>query len=126
MNETMIWVAVAGGGGGSLVAFLTFWMALSSRITTAENMAKKAEEMAGAADRLAAASIAKQEHLSLLFNEYKVETAAKVATLQAVSDATSKALAQTETRLLKSIEGVGDKVDVLSKTVIELAQKAIR
>ena len=131
MNEAVNWIAVVGaGGGGTIIAFVTFWMALSSRITSAEERAKSAEEKVAdlaktadervrSADTLASAAIAKCELITREMNGYRVEQTAQIAALQAVSEATTKSLTQAEIRLAKSIDDLGEKMDHLGDTIIK-------
>lgn len=120
MNETITWVAVFGaGGGGTIIAFVTFWMALSTRITTAEQRAVAAEDKVKSADTIANAAIAKCELMMREVNNNRVEQSAKIAALEAVSDATTKSLAQAELRLAKSIDDLGEKMDHLGDTIIK-------
>lgn len=120
MNDALTWIAVLGaGGGGSIITFITFWMALSSRISDAEGRAKAAEERAKSADVLASAAIAKLEFVQREMHQDRVEIGERVAALDAITQANTKSLAQAETRLAKSIEDIGEKMDHLSDTIIK-------
>jgi hypothetical protein len=119
MNEVVTWVAIIGaGGGGSIVTFITFWMALASRIDGAKAKAEAAEERAKNADLIASTAVAKCELLGREMNDSRIEAAAKIAALEAMAQATSRSLVQAETRLAKSIDDLGEKMDHLGDTII--------
>lgn len=111
-NAPMGELAWLAGAGGFALALITFWMTLGSRISIAEEKAKTADHLAGAA-------IAKVELADQRAQEYRERIAAKVAGLEAITETTSRTLVQAEVRLAKSIEDVGAKIDHLSKTLIE-------
>lgn len=120
MNETLTWVAILGaGGGGSIITFITFWMALSTRIANAESTARAADDRGRSAETLAATALAKNELLSRDVGHDRVEAASKLAALEAATRTTTASLAQAETRLAKSIEDMGEKIDHLSDTLIK-------
>jgi hypothetical protein len=118
MNEVVTWVAIIGaGGGGSIITFITFWMALGSRIDAAKAQAEAAIERAKNADLLASSAFAKSELLGREMNDSRIEAAAKIAALEAMAQATSRSLVQAETRLAKSIDDLGEKMDHLGDTI---------
>lgn len=120
MGDNFAWIAILGGGGGvGIIAFISFWMTLSSRITTSDNKAQTAEDRAKGADLLAATALAKYEIVNTELNAHKVQTAAKVATLEATMEATARSLIQAETRLVKSLEDMQKSMDHLSDTIIK-------
>jgi len=120
LNEALTWTAViAAGGGGSVITFITFWMALSKRISDAEAKAEVAEDRAESADKMAAVALAKHEMIVQDLNQDKVKTAERIAGLEAITRSTTASLAQAESRLAKSLEDVGDKIDHLSDTLIK-------
>lgn len=125
MDDSLTLIAAIAGSGVSLIAIITFWMNLSSRITTAENLARGAEDRARGADTLAAAAIAKCEFLGRDINDERIETAAKIATLQATSEQTSRLLIQSETRLTKAIDDLSKSMDDLKETMINMLSKMI-
>lgn len=120
MNEVGTWVAVVGAGGGvSVITFITFWMTLSSRITEAQERAHRAEDAAKSSQGFAANAMLKAEQNAESLNLHRIESAAKISALQAVSETTARSLAQSETRLAKSIEDLGEKMDKLGESVIK-------
>lgn len=128
MSDTFTWMAVMlAGGGGSMITFITFWMALSKRISDAEGQAKAAEDRAKTAELMSTSAVAKIDLLVREINESKVETISRISGLEATARTTTASLAQAETRLAKSIEDMGDKLDNLSATLIKtLSEMASR
>lgn len=125
MNEWPWTALLATGGGISIITFITFWMTLSSRITTADERSKAVEEHMRAfqgqireAQGPGLTAIAKCELLQRDFNDERVETAQRLSTLQTQTEVTTRALAQAETRLAKSIEDLGHKMDNLSEAIL--------
>ncbi len=116
MSDVAFWLI--GGGGSFVIAFITFWMMLSSRITNAENKAVQAAEDTKSASNMASVALAKIELLARDINEQRVETTSRISSLDAVTRSTSSTLVQAETRLAKSIEDIGRKLDNLGETVI--------
>ncbi len=120
MSEGLSWLAVViAGGGGSIITFITFWMALSKRISDAEATAKGADDRAKGADTIASAAIAKNELMIRDVYQDRIELNSRIAGLEAITRTTTASLAQAETRLAKSIEDVGEKIDHLSDTLIK-------
>ena len=119
MNELATWVAVVmAGGGGSVITFITFWMALSKRIADAEAQAKAADDQAKSANLMATTAVAKIDIVVREINDNRVDMASRISGLEATTRTTTASLAQAETRLAKSIEDMGEKIDHLSETLI--------
>lgn len=122
MNDPLTWAALI-GTAGSIIAFVTFWMTIGSRISTAEAKADAANALAGAV-------LAKFEMRVTQTEEHRAKTGERIAALEAVVEATSKSLVAAELRLAKSIEDMGEKIDHLGDTIIktlaELATKPPR
>ncbi len=120
MNDALTWTAIiTAGGGGSIITFITFWMALSKRISDSEARAASAEDRAKNADQMAAVAIAKHEVMMRDLNQDRVDTNSRIAALEAITKSTTASLADAEKRLAKSLDDVGDKIDHLSDTLIK-------
>lgn len=115
MND---WFAILTAAGGSVFTFITFWMALGRQIESAKIHANGAEDAAKSAGTSAAMAMAKCELMNADLQRTKVELSTKLASLEAVSEATARSLAQAELRLAKSIDDLGEKMDHLSETII--------
>lgn len=115
----MSWVAtIITGGASAVIAFATFWMALSHRISSAGATSKSAVDSASSAASMAMSNLLKVEAVGREVNELRVEMTGRVAALEQRTQSTALALLQTEERLAKSIEIVGEKVDKLGETII--------
>ena len=128
MTWEMGWVAtLVTGGASAIIAFATFWMALSSRIATSNHKAETAESLAATATTTAAAFSLKHDMLAREINEVRVTMASKIAALESVTNNTANALQQAEDRITNSVEGLGAKVDKLGETVIRaLADRYVK
>lgn len=113
------WMQLLVGGGGLLITLITFWMTISSRLATAEGLAKNAESRAVGAEAVAANAILKCEMLASNVNRDRVEMASEISALKAISEQTTRSLTSAEMRLAKSIEDIGDKIDKVSDTIIK-------
>lgn len=113
------WMQLLVGGGGLLITLITFWMTISSRLTAVEGLAKSSEDRAKSFEAVAANSILKVEMLATNVNRDRVETAAEIAALKAISEQTTRSLTSAEMRLAKSIEDIGEKIDKVSDTIIK-------
>ena len=134
MSELATWVLA--GGGTFVIAAITFWMSLQSQITkatiaaeAAEKKADKAHQVAdeksNSAHMLASAAIAKHELLIRDINQDRVDIVAKIAALEAVTRQTTASLVQAETRLARSIEDMGGKIDHLSDMLIKTLSEMV-
>ena len=126
MNDTLIWTIVGGGSAVPIIAFITFWMTLSSRITSAEDVAKSAKEGSAAAQSAAALANAKHEFIVKDLNRMEVEAAGKIASLTATTEATARSLVAAETRLAKAVEDVASGMDRLSDTIIRTLANLVK
>lgn len=126
MNDTIVWTLVGGGSAVPIIAFITFWMSLSSRITAADDAAKSAKEQAMSAQSAAALGAAKNEFLSKDLSRIEVDTASKIASLTATTEATARSLVAAETRLAKAVEDVASGMDRLSDTIIKTLADLVR
>jgi hypothetical protein len=119
MNDTLLWfMAVAAGGGVPIITFITFWMTLSSRISEAQASANQADQRAKNAETLSTAALAKTELVSASMNDYRADVLAKIASLDAITNANSRSLIEVERRLAKAIEDISDKMDNLQTTML--------
>lgn len=127
MTEPFTWVAVLlGGGGGSIIAFLTFWMNFSKTIADANNSADAAEERAKNAERLAAGAIAKHEMFVENAQNYRVLMAEKLSSLEARLAANTASLTQAEDRFAKAIEDITQKIDSLNSNVMRTLGELVK
>lgn len=126
MNDTVVWTLLGGGSAVPIIAFITFWMSLSSRITAADDGAKSAKEAALTAQSAAAIATAKNEFLSKDLSRIEVDTAGKIASLTATTEATARSLVAAETRLAKAVEDVANGMDRLSDTIIKTLAELVK
>jgi hypothetical protein len=135
MNETLMWGI--GGGGTFLITLITFFLALSSRISENTNAARAAEERARIADIAAANALSKQDSLLRELNESKIAMAAKISTLEtkvdtmwafqmrrAASEAVSLGIGKMESPLtlnddaIKTLDPIRGELESFGKTMI--------
>ena len=118
MQDYLAWVALL-GAGASLGAIATFWMTLGGRITTAELRAQAAEARAESASRHV-------EALSRDLAEHKVSLAAELARAKLLAEQAVRDLAETERRLVKAIDDVGDRLDSMNEKLDRVLQSPRR
>lgn len=104
--DTLAWTALAAVGGiGLFLIGLIRWIAsIARQMTMAETDAKGAQA-------LSATALAKAEVLGTEFHNHRVETATKVASIDAKADAASQAIILAENRLAKALEDLGNRFD---------------
>ena len=124
MNDTLTWALLI-GAAGNVFGFVSFWMALGKRISDAEARAEAAETQGSGAAHQATVAIAKLDMFTREIHSDRVDIVSKVTALEAVSRSTTTALAQAETRLAKSIEDVGAKLDHLNDTLIKTLSELV-
>lgn len=116
MEQPLTWVAII-GSAGSIIAFVTFWMKLATRIT-------KAEDKSEAAHRMADAVNAKIDMRTSIADDLRSKTGERIAVLESLSQTTAQALISVEGRLVKSIEDLGEKLESLQGTIISAMTQA--
>lgn len=103
MNEIQTWIYLAFTVGGSVLAWLIFWLRFSEKITIARSKAESAEK-----DAAGSKTVSEQAHLRITamaaeFGMYRERVA---------TDYVSKeAMRELKTELVAAINKVGDKVD---------------
>lgn len=112
MNDFLTWGALI-LAGGSIIAIITFWMNLGSRLTTAELKAQAAETLAREAS-------AKYEAISHEYANYRVGLEVKIAIVKTLAEANTTALTAAENRMAKAIEDVVDRLDGFNSRVDKL------
>lgn len=108
MNDQLFWVIVGVivAAIPATVTLVTFWMQRGSKeAETGHN--------AAAALNMATTALAKIELHHANFVEHKLEMAAKIAALEAVTDRTVKSLVEAEARLTKALENMTERMDGL-------------
>lgn len=106
MQDALIWGAIAASATvGALMLGVIKWVAtIASRMTATDSKA-------GNADVLAAAALAKCEVLGTDFHNHRVETAGKIAKIDASASNALSAIANAENRFSKALEEFGDRID---------------
>lgn len=113
--EALTWGAII-IAGGSIVAVITFWMNLGSRLTSAEVRSE-------AAQVVAAAAMSKCEMLNQAIGDYRVAMAKEIAIVKTLSEVNTSALTAAENRLAKAMEDVGDRLDHFNDRVDRLLEQ---
>jgi hypothetical protein len=110
--------------GSSIVAWITFWMKIGSRLSAGEQaqvlvtaLAPKVQT-AESAYQLASAAVAKAELFHQQFNDYKVEAARDFVT--------SKDLAHAETRMTVAVESMRVEVRGMNERLDRLLEAAMK
>lgn len=117
MNDTA-WTVI-GAIAVPIIAFITFWMKLGSRIDDAHSTAAAADKRAQAAEIRAAGVVEKYDAIARDLSRIEVEAFGKIAGLTASTEHIAKSLVAAEVRLAKSVEEVATAMDRLSDTIIK-------
>lgn len=84
-----------------------------------------AETDARSAQAASATALVKAEVLGTEFHNHRVETATKVASIDAKADAASQAIINAENRLAKSLEDLGDRFDKFTERLDRVLERGL-
>jgi hypothetical protein len=106
MQDALVWTALAAIAGlGLFVLGIVKWIAgIARQLAIAETAAQRA-------DATAAGAIGKCELLGTDFHNHRVETAARVAEINAKADNAAQAIVLAEHRLAKAMDDFGARLD---------------
>lgn len=106
VNEVLTWGALI-IAGGSVVAVITFWMNLGSRLAKAEVEAESAKAAALAAH-------AEERALSSQIADHRERVARDVAVIKTLAEMNITTLSAAENRMASAVEQVTDRLDKLT------------
>jgi hypothetical protein len=106
MQDALLWTSLAAVGAmGMLLLAILKWVAdIARQITLAQSASNGAEAAAGAA-------LGKCELLGTDFHNHRVDTAARVAEINAKADNAAAAITHAEHRLAKAMDDFGGRLD---------------
>jgi len=109
VNELAIWGAFGLSGAGG-IAIISFWMTLSSRLTTAELKAAMAE-------RDAASAHTKYDGVIRDVSDYRVAVEVKIAIVKTLAEANTTSLTAAENRVARALEEVRDELSRFNERI---------
>ncbi len=105
------WIVAAASALAFSLSFATFWIKLSSRITTSEQHAVQSLERMKTTELVANASLAETKVIAGMVHRLEVTTVADVARLTITTQTVAHELLAAEARLTKAIETLSRAVE---------------
>lgn len=104
-NDLNVWHGIAAAGGVAL-GYVSFWLRLGGRITTAEWRAKTAEKSAELAN-------ARADVLGRDLAEWKLSVGQRLAEIKGIAENAAMSSASIERRLEKGLDDIFERLDRL-------------